>query len=521
MEESFDSFNGSILREALLINNDLGKHSVTCSFSTRLSGRFYQNCSLERHSMRRSRLSEMQAKRRRLERELMLEKRRVKLLGERLVDVENARERALDTLFVMKRGVLGFQSLVRRRQAMQLLESIKYRVCMKQKIALFCQVRYYGWRDRLRVASIRQYLRQQLLNKCATLIQTRIRCYLQRKLYVAMLLERKILRDRSATCIQKVARGHIMKSWYRQEKARRHEATLNVQRTFRGMLGRLVAKRRRQELEDARLRAEAEKSKRIPLHMRRYSSYSVNPNANVASSSSSHQRSNKRQLPSKRKSLLVRRRASIDLTKTSRSAFYSSEKDENDSTSSTITSLTSDVRNERQVGYRGGGDCRKKAPCQPPRRVLTGTTAKSRRATCSGGLPGGFIVTRTPTKERRKSVRTYAEGDITKDNDGEVMVMDLKRNVPSSQSPSQSPSSLQPSEQKISITDEACSIAKDVNELAPQKEETKHNVADIKEVLAESLITYNIKMALDAKNKSSDCGENDDDLAFLLDKSIT
>jgi hypothetical protein len=138
-----------------------------------------------------------------------------------------------------------------------------------------------------------------------------------------------------------------MKLWYRQEKIRHHEAALNVQRTFRGMLGRLVAKRRRQELEEARLRAEAEKTKRVPLHMRRYSSYSVNPNANVASSSSSHQRSNKRQLPSKRKSLLTRRRASIDLTKTSRSAFYSTEKDENDSTSSTITSLTSDVRTER------------------------------------------------------------------------------------------------------------------------------------------------------------------------------
>ena len=139
-----------------------------------------------------------------------------------------------------------------------------------------------------------------------------------------------------------------MKLWYRQEKIRRHDAALNVQRTFRGMLGRLVAKKRRQELEEARLRAEAEKSKRVPLHMRRYSSYSVNPNANVASSSSSHQRSNKRQpLPSKRKSLLVRRRASIDLTKTSRSAFYSSEKDENDSSCSTITSLTSDLRTER------------------------------------------------------------------------------------------------------------------------------------------------------------------------------
>ena len=169
-----------------------------------------------------------------------------------------------------------------------------------------------------------------------------------------------------------------------------------------------------------------------------------------------------------------------------------------------------------QVGRGAGGGCRKKAP------GLAGTS-QSRRATCSGGLPGGFIVTRTPIKERRKSVRTYAEGDITKDNDGEVMVMDSDRNESSSQSPSQSQSSLQPSEQKIRITDEACSIAKDLNELAPDEEETKRNDVDIKEVLAESLITYNIKLALSqrADAKNNDCGEKDDNLAFLLDKRIT
>lgn len=518
----------SILREAQLINNDLGRHSVKCNFSTRLSGRFYQNCSLERHSMRRSRISEMQSKRRRLEKELMLEKRRVKLLGERMVEMENAREVALDMIFAIQRGVIGFQALVRRRRAMILLESKKHKVRMSEMIALFFQSHYRGWKGRLQAVSIREYQRQQLMNKSATVIQTFIRCRSQRKVYLGMLLERKILRDRSATSIQAVLRGRSTRRLYRQEMTRREEAALNVQRAFRGMKGRRVAQRRREEL--ARLRAEAEeKPKRIPLHMRRYSTYSVNANE----SAQSQQRSKG---PPRRHSMLTRRRGSIDLTKTSHSAFNSSnssintqvDADENDdSVATTITSLTSHSQSLRTAVR---SDRRKKPSWQPPRCVLAAATSShspsmTRRPTYSEGRVQS--VTKTPNRKQRKSLGSYATGDIlSKSNNAAALDSRRKSSCRALQS--------QPSKEitaPINISDEACSIAEEVKELSstspknggPTKSPlTIPETASVfmKEVIRESIIAYNINSAL--LDHHHDVGESDEeDLAFLLEHNAS
>jgi predicted RNase H-like nuclease (RuvC/YqgF family) len=84
----------SMLQEARLINSDIGRHSVKCNFSSRLSGRFYQNSSLERNTARKSKLVEMQARKRRLERELRMEEQRVELLEARLNETESCREDA-------------------------------------------------------------------------------------------------------------------------------------------------------------------------------------------------------------------------------------------------------------------------------------------------------------------------------------------------------------------------------------------------------------------------------------------
>mmetsp|Transcript_25027 Transcript_25027/g.39319 ORF Transcript_25027/g.39319 Transcript_25027/m.39319 type:complete len:510 (+) Transcript_25027:77-1606(+) len=506
-----DDYN-SILREAQLINNDLGRHSVKCNFSTRLSGRFYQNCSLERHTMRRSRLSEMQSKRRRLERELMLEKRRVKLLGARLDEMENAREFALDMIFAIQRGVIEFQALVRRRQAMELLESMKYRVRMREMIALFCQSRYRGWRGRLRAASTREYLRQQLMNKCATVIQTFIRCHIQRKVYISMLLERQILRDKSAVSIQSAFRGHRLQRLYREEMRRRQEAALNVQRAFRGMKGRRVADRLREEL--ARLRVEAEeKPKRIPLHMRRYSTYGASANE----SQSQHRRN----------SILSRRRGSIDLTKSSPSAFYSAnssidtrvDADENDSLATTITSLTNHTevsRKSSRLAVRGNN--RKKLSLQspPPGRRSQAAAASSqspsmkRRSTYSEGRIQS--VPRIPNREKRKSLRSYAAGDITKSTSKASHSGRLSSSPP-----------IKELNAPINITDEACSIAEEVKVLAATSTPTERapltipEVAAVfmKDVIAESIIAYNINSAL-MNIDDVMIREEDEDLAFLF-----
>ena len=504
--------SNSILREAQLINNDLGRHSVKCNFSTRLSGRFYQNCSLERHTMRRSRLSEMQSKRRRLEKELVLEKRRVGLLSDRLVDMENAREFALDMIFAIQRGVLGFQALVRRWQAMELLESMKHRVRMREMIALFCQSRYRGWKGRLHAASTREYLRQQLMNKSATTIQAFVRCHIQRKAYLDMLLERQILRDGSAVTIQAAFRGYRMQRMYYEEMKRRHEAALNVQRTFRGMKGRRIAKMLREE-ELARLRAEAEeKPKRIPLHMRRYSTYSVNANE-----SHSQQRRN---------SILTRRRGSIDLTKTYQSSFNSAnssidtrvDADENDSiAATTLTSLTNHTEISRKpVRPAVRSNNRKKPRHFQAAAKSSQSPSMKRRSTYSEGHIQP--VSRTPNREKRKSLRSYATGDSRVNN--EVSKSGRRSSFASQPHP------IREVHTPISITFEACSIAEEVKSLAttPSPTESGENktrtltipeaaAAFVKDVIEESLITYNIKSAL--INNDDDFREEEEDLSFL------
>ena len=506
--------SNSILREAQLINNDLGRHSVKCNFSARLSGRFYQNCSLERHTMRRSRLAEMQSKRRRLEKELLLEKRRVKLLGERLVEMENAREFALDMIFAIQRGVIGFQALVRRRLAMALLELMKHRVRMSVMIALFCQSRYRGWRGRLHAASTREYLRQQLMNKSATTIQAFVRCHMQRKVYLGMLLERQRLRDGSAITIQAAVRRHMMQRRYREEVKRRQEAALHVQRVFRGMNGRRAAKRLREEL--ARLRAEAEaKPKRIPLHMRRYSTYGVSANE-----SQSQQR---------RKSILTRRRGSIDLTKTCQSAFKGAKSsidtnvdaDENDSLgATTITSLTSHT----EISPAVRGNNRKKhshaAAATPSARRNGAVATKSsqsspamkRRSTYSEGRIQS--VSRTPNREKRKSLRSYATGDVSRG------VNEISNSGRRSSCPSR-PHPIKELSAPLSITFEACSIAEEAKDLAsiPSKTvalTTQEAAAQfMKDVISESIITFNINSAM-INNDNDAFREEDEDLSFLF-----
>lgn len=497
--------SNSILREAQLINNDLGRHSVKCNFSARLSGRFYQNCSLERHTMRRSRLAEMQSKRRRLEKELLLEKRRVVLLGERLVEMENAREFALDMIFAIQRGVIGFQALVRRRLAMALLELMKHSVRMRLMIALFCQSRYRGWRGRLHAASTREYLRQQLMNKSATTIQAFVRCHMQRKVYLGMLLERQILRDGSAVRIQAAVRRHMMQRRYREDMKRRQEAVLHVQRVFRGMKGRSAAKRLREEL--ARLRAEAEaKPKRIPLHMRRYSTYGASTNE-----SQSQQR---------RKSILTRRRGSVDLTKTCQSAFRAAKSsidtnvdaDENDSLgATTITSLTSHT----EISPAVRGNNRKKPTFQPkpPRHSQAATKsshsspAMKRRSTYSEGRIQS--VSRTPNREKRKSLRSYASGNVLSGNN-EVSNSGRRSSCPSQPHPIKELSA------PLSITFEACSIAEEAKALQVTLTTQEAAAAFMKEVISESIITFNINSALANNNDDDAFREEDEDLSFLF-----
>ena len=218
----------------------------------------------------------MQAKKRRLEKELQLEERRVKLLEERLGDTEKAQEDAHGLIVTIGRGVVRFQAFVRRRQALRLFRAMRHESLMRNLIARFFQCNFRGWKGWLCAESRREYLRQKRRDESVTTIQASVRRGSQRNIYLDLLIERKRLNNQSAATIQATLRGKVTRRMYLEEVSRRQDAARNVQQIWRGAAVRIMVEKLRQEL--ARKRTEAERPKRIPLHLRRYSTYGSNSN---------------------------------------------------------------------------------------------------------------------------------------------------------------------------------------------------------------------------------------------------
>ena len=258
--------------DAQILNGGiLGRHSVKCNFSTRLTGRFYNDGSLERATFRKSRLVEMQGRKRRLEKEYQLEERRVNVLEERLIKTEQARDDAHEMIVTIERGLIQFQTCIRQRQALKLLRDMQYELYMKQLVAQFFQCHYRGWKGRLEVKSRRNELKRKRRNTSASYIQASYRRFAQRRYYLDLLSERQRISNQSAACIQSMLRMKISREMYQLEMKTRQDGAQTLQRVWRGTVGRMIAEKIRQDL--LRAKREAEKPKRIPLHMRRYSTY--------------------------------------------------------------------------------------------------------------------------------------------------------------------------------------------------------------------------------------------------------
>mmetsp|Transcript_33818 Transcript_33818/g.71115 ORF Transcript_33818/g.71115 Transcript_33818/m.71115 type:complete len:544 (-) Transcript_33818:131-1762(-) len=366
----------SVLQDARLLNSDIGRHSVQCNFSTRLAGRFYQNGSLERHTLRKSRLVEMQARKRRLEKELELEERRVRLLEERLGETEKAREDAQELIITIERGVVRLQSFVRRKQALQLFSTMRYESRMKNAIAKFFQCRYRGWKGRLRAESRKEYLSHKQRDVYATMIQARVRRFSQRSLYLDLLLKEKLSKNQSAAVIQALLRGKLTRQAYLDEIGRRQGAAESVQQIWRGAAVRIMVEKMREEA--LRKRMEAGKPKRIPLHLRRYSTYGSNNNRKGGAPNS---------LTKSKRDLRMRRRSSdamiimkdgrlSSLAHLKSSSTSMRDPDENDSIGTTITSLTNQsntTENTHQKGrssrYRSRVNKNNHPPWHTPQRI--------------------------------------------------------------------------------------------------------------------------------------------------------
>ena len=259
----------SFLRDARLFNSDLGRHSVKCNFSNRLAGRFYQNGSLERHTFRRIRLAEMQESKRRLEEELRAEERRIELMKERLEETERLKDNAFDLIGTIMRGLALFQASARRRQAMESFRAMRRKVHARSAIARFLQCRYRGWTGRVHAESRRRLLRRKGWDEAAAVIQANVRMMIQRLRYIS---EKERLRlattqSTAVVLIQATVRGTIARRMYKAEMRRRRDAASNIERVWRGHAARITTRKVRCELIPRIM--EAEKPKRIQLHLRR------------------------------------------------------------------------------------------------------------------------------------------------------------------------------------------------------------------------------------------------------------
>ncbi|KAL7552864.1 hypothetical protein ACHAWF_016109 [Thalassiosira exigua] len=389
----------SLLRDARLLNSDIGRHSVQCNFSSRLAGRFYHNGSLERHSLRKSRLVEMQAKKRKLERELRLEERRVKLLEERLAETERAREDAHVAISAIERGISRCQAHARRRLATRSFAELRREAQAREASARFFQRRYRGWKGRMEADDRRERLRRKRRDDSAAAIQANVRRASQRRRYLDLLAERRQASERSAATIQAMLRGDAARRSYLLAIRQREHAACVTQCAWRGTLARMEAEQLRQEAERRRL--EAEKPKRVPLHLRKYSTYGGGPRK--------HNSSKKRDLRMRRRSsdaMIIMKDGRLSSLSNLKSSASVGDPDENDSIASTITSLTNATEaSGRRRAYRGGGGGGGKAPSWPtPRKVLESEGARGggcrrhttlqpsrrssleRRKTFSGGL---------------------------------------------------------------------------------------------------------------------------------------
>lgn len=270
---SMDAF----LASAQTINGGR-RHARSSRFSTHLTGRFYRNSTLEAHVSRKRRAARMRAKKRELEQAIVMEERRFELLEETL------RERKEQCRRIQQRrlrAAVTIQCLVRRREALTRAEGIRRWKRATEDIACFCQVRYHGGKARDQAKIRRMQVAQRNRETHASIrIQFFARSCAAKRVLGAKRDEffRNRKRNAAACTIQSITRMRQCRQKYtsmiqekrRQLRMRQEAASTIIQSIQRRNLAKIEAERRR-----CAKREEESKPKRVPLHRRRYSTYSV------------------------------------------------------------------------------------------------------------------------------------------------------------------------------------------------------------------------------------------------------
>ena len=256
-----------ILLEAQKLNSELGHHVKQCSFSTHLTGRFYQNNSLESHKAKAKRIIRMKAKKTELERSVELEEKKIQFLEEKRKEWEQRRQEKEETRRKMEKAALKIQKNARRYISIERVRQIRKDNDVMNHVARFIQSLFRGKRDRNYSIELKRKIIQHRKEELAAIrIQCSRRGIIARIALKVAKHEKKLREINAVTKVQALQRGKLGRKFH-EEVLKSKSATI-IQSRYRCIIAR---KRRRELLE----KAKKKKAKRIPLHERRYSTYAL------------------------------------------------------------------------------------------------------------------------------------------------------------------------------------------------------------------------------------------------------
>ena len=274
------------LSHACKINSELGMHVKSCSFSSNLAGRFYQNNSMEIHSSKFDRLLRMREKRKTLEWELQLEEKKLIFLQQKLKEKEERTKEAINRhKEKQEQSALRIQCKVRQMLALSKLLSLRKRFKATHFIALFIQALFRGIKSRISTDELRRKIVRHRKEQLATII---IQCFFRITASKDEFKKRKHQQitklTNAAILIQSIVRGFVCKVKIKRKiEERKSQCVVTIQKLWRKTLSSIEANRRISAMRNKQRPGSAKSKKsidgRIPLHERRYSSYSIQAQA--------------------------------------------------------------------------------------------------------------------------------------------------------------------------------------------------------------------------------------------------
>jgi len=247
MMESTNQFN-----LALKMNGDIGRHIRKNSFTIALTGRFYQNHSLESHRKKGDRLIKLKEKRLALINKIDEEQKKIKRIEVNIRRREIRTKLGLQKIDLVQRGIIMLQSSIRRRREKMKVYHLRQQHRAKTFIATFVQRLYRG---RLARKQAECLLEERKINTLKHFSSSKIqkfwRCLRAKRFLSELKSQRAEEKNFSALQIQRIWRGRYSRQAFRlkiknkQEFEHKKSAAILIQKMIRGGLAKHKFKKKR------------------------------------------------------------------------------------------------------------------------------------------------------------------------------------------------------------------------------------------------------------------------------------